>query len=108
MYSGMNLSSAFTFRVEDSLLYHEDRCGAFIRSDAKYASNYTASFFVFSTNFQTSNFHGAVTAHLFFSTLNIVSKPNGDRGSTVFKALCYKAEGRWVDPKWCNWNFSLT
>jgi len=31
-----------------------------------------------------------------------------DRGSTVFKVLCYKSEGRCFDPRWCNWNFSLT
>ena len=31
-----------------------------------------------------------------------------DRGSTVGKVLCYKFEGRWLDPSWCNWNFSLT
>jgi len=33
---------------------------------------------------------------------------NGDRGSTVVKALCYKSEGRWFDSRWCHWNFSLT
>ena len=32
----------------------------------------------------------------------------GDRGSTVVKVLCYKSEGRWFDPSWCQWNFSLT
>ena len=32
----------------------------------------------------------------------------GDRGSTVVKVLCYKSEGRWFDPSWCHWNFSLT
>jgi len=32
----------------------------------------------------------------------------GDRGSTVVKVLCYKSEGRWLDPSWCHWNFSLT
>jgi len=31
-----------------------------------------------------------------------------DRGSTVVKVLCYKSEGRWFDPSWCHWNFSLT
>jgi len=31
----------------------------------------------------------------------------GDRGSTVVKALCYKSEGRWFDPTWFHWNFSL-
>ena len=31
-----------------------------------------------------------------------------DRGSTVFKILCYKSEGRWFDSRWCHWNFSLT
>ena len=30
------------------------------------------------------------------------------RGRTVVKALCYKSEGRWFDPSWCHWNFSLT
>jgi len=40
----------------------------------------------------------------------IVSSTNysGDRGSTVVKMLCYKSEGRWFDPSWCHWNFSLT
>ena len=32
----------------------------------------------------------------------------GDRSGTVVKALCYKSEGRWFDPSWCHWNFSLT
>ena len=30
-----------------------------------------------------------------------------DRGGTVVKVLCYKSEGRWFDPSWCHWNFSL-
>jgi hypothetical protein len=29
----------------------------------------------------------------------------GDRGSTVVKALCYKSEGHWFDPRWCQWTF---
>jgi len=32
----------------------------------------------------------------------------GDRSGTVVKVLCYKSEGRWFDPNWCHWNFSLT
>ena len=32
----------------------------------------------------------------------------GDRGSTVVKVLCYKSEGRWFDPSWCQLDFSLT
>jgi hypothetical protein len=31
-----------------------------------------------------------------------------DRVGTVVKVLCYKSEGRWFDPGWCYWNFSLT
>ena len=27
----------------------------------------------------------------------------GDRGSTVVNVLCYKSEGRWFDPSWCQW-----
>ena len=26
----------------------------------------------------------------------------------VVKVLCYKSEGRWFDPSWCHWKFSLT
>jgi len=29
----------------------------------------------------------------------------GGRGSTVVKVLCYKSEGRWFDPIWCQWIF---
>ena len=29
----------------------------------------------------------------------------GDRLSTVVKVLCYKSEGRWFDPIWCQWIF---
>jgi len=29
----------------------------------------------------------------------------GDRSSTVVKVLCYKLEGRWFDPNWCQWIF---
>jgi len=25
----------------------------------------------------------------------------------VVKVLCYKSAGRWFDPRWCHWNFSL-
>ena len=31
-----------------------------------------------------------------------------DRGSTVAKVMCYKSEGRRLDPSWRHWNFSLT
>ena len=29
----------------------------------------------------------------------------GGRGGTVVKVLCYKSEGRWFDPSWCQWIF---
>ena len=32
----------------------------------------------------------------------------GDRGSSVVKVLCYKSEGRWFDPSWCQWKLPLT
>ena len=32
----------------------------------------------------------------------------GDRDSTMVMMLCYKSKGRWFDPRWCHWNFSLT
>jgi len=36
-----------------------------------------------------------------------VPKYGGNRGSTVVKVLCYKSEGRWFDPSWCQWIFSF-
>ena len=40
--------------------------------------------------------------------INLIQATLGDRGSTVFKVLCYKSEGRCFDLSWCHWNFSLT
>ena len=37
--------------------------------------------------------------------LNVVDLHTGDRGSTVVKVLCYKSEGSWLDPSWCQWIF---
>ena len=35
--------------------------------------------------------------------------PRGDHFAVVCgTVLCYKSEGRWFDPSWCHWNFSLT
>ena len=39
-------------------------------------------------------------SHLFFF--------GGGRCGTVVKVLCYKSVGRWFEPSWCHWNFSLT
>ena len=46
--------------------------------------------------------------HITTLKLIIVVKLTGDRGGKVVKVLCYKSEGRWFDPSWCHWNFSLT
>ena len=32
----------------------------------------------------------------------------GDHGGTAVKVLCNISEGRWFDPSWCQWNFTLT
>jgi len=37
--------------------------------------------------------------------LDVYCIVNGDRGSTVVKVLCYKSEGRWFNPSWCQWIF---
>jgi len=44
----------------------------------------------------------AELAHVILRLFNLSS---GDRGSTVVKVLCYKSEGRWFDPNWCQWIF---
>ena len=33
------------------------------------------------------------------------TKYEGDHGGAVVKVLCYKSEGRWFDPSWCQWIF---
>ena len=40
--------------------------------------------------------------------MGFVSMYGWNSGSTVVKVLRHKSEGRWFDPKWCHWNFSLT
>ena len=50
--------------------------------------------------------HSRITQHLY--VLFCYTFRLGDRGSTEVKALRYKSEGRWFDPSWCHWNFSLT
>ena len=35
----------------------------------------------------------------------LLQELDGDRGSTVVKVLCYKSEGHWLDPSWCQWIF---
>ena len=45
---------------------------------------------------------------IFNVNFKTLSSSMGDRGGSVVKVLCYKPEGRWVDPSWCRWNFSLT
>ena len=38
------------------------------------------------------------TAVSFYLLIYLLTYLLGDRGSTVFKVLCYKSEGRWFDP----------
>ena len=40
----------------------------------------------------------------FINQLSVIIH-SGDRGSTVVKVLCYKSEGHWFDPSWCQWIF---
>jgi len=32
---------------------------------------------------------------------------DNSRGSTVVKKMCYKSEGLWFNPSWCQWIFHL-
>jgi len=43
-----------------------------------------------------------------FPEYSTVTREYEDRGSTVVRVLCYKSEGRWFDPSWCQWIFLLT
>ena len=38
----------------------------------------------------------------------VLPSRSGDCGSTVVKVLCYKSEGRWFDPSWCQWIFHFS
>ena len=42
------------------------------------------------------------------NVLKLKKKIRRQRVNAVVKALRYKSEGRWFDPTWCHWNFSLT
>ena len=58
----------------------------------------------------STRYSGQVLMELEFSRriFEKYSNTKGDRGGTVVKVLCYKSEGRWFDPSWFHWNFSLT
>jgi hypothetical protein len=42
--------------------------------------------------------HQLMDKRIFLKTILKFTLKLGDRGSTVFKVLCYKSEGRWFDP----------
>ena len=46
---------------------------------------------------------GFVSVCLCSWIFSCTNSPNS--GSTAVKALCYKSEGRWFDPSWCQWIF---
>ena len=50
----------------------------------------------------TKNIFLDVTQFILERTLQTLLK---NSGSTVVKVLCYKSEGRWFDPSWCQWIF---
>ena len=56
----------------------------------------------FLKNYNVFGFDVLLTAHL---SIMLVLNQLGDRGSTVVKVLCYKSEGCWFDPSWCQWVF---
>jgi len=53
-----------------------------------------------------SNMTGTDLCVRLYKSVPVIFEPPciccGDRGGTVVK------EGRWFDPRWCHWNFSLT
>ena len=42
---------------------------------------------------------------ILFRKFKLLYFQGGDRGSTVVKVLCYKSEGPWFNPSWCQWIF---
>ena len=60
----------------------------------------------FCTTFLSAGIATSISVHVFsLFLLIIISGLFGDRGSSVVKVLCYKSEGRWLDPSWCQWIF---
>ena len=44
-------------------------------------------------------------SHFYSVNVSIFSTQVRDHGGTVVKVQCYKSEGRWFDPSWCQWIF---
>ena len=42
---------------------------------------------------------------MYVLTYKVRKHEHSPRRSTVVKVLCYKSEGRWFDPSWCQWIF---
>jgi len=52
--------------------------------------------------FYSVHYNMLIIKHLLFAQVG-----GGGSGGTVVKVLCYKSGGRWIDRRWCHWNFSL-
>ena len=59
--------------------------------------------------------HGLYLLKILFLTYKTCFVSNFEQMSITFFSLYhtldvlrYKSEGRWFDPRWCRWNFSLT
>ena len=87
------------------------------RFGTTYKSHFQGSFWIYwslkiEKIFSSASNANAPQCHLWSAPLYSIFPwyliKDGDRGSTVVKVLCYKSEGRWFDPSWCLWNFSLT
>ena len=50
-------------------------------------------------SYQTQN------VYVFYILKRILNNMLLVRDSSVVKVLCYKSEGRWFDPSWCQWVF---
>ena len=88
--------------------FHKSKCisGCFYKILCRYGpvfETFAAINFLISRN-APQHYQGRNVTHM-YCNLILCLLNMGDRGSTVVKVLCYKSESRWLDPRWCHWNF---
>ena len=90
-------------RIRFRIIISVNSCKTCLRT-RDWSSEFTLKCSVFVScdcvNPQAKSLEVQASGVLYLATVTSIS-----RSSTVVKVLCYKSEGRWFDPSWCQWIF---